>query len=113
MRTLLNEITGLQDILNGLAVPVESFTSTGVDLTYTIPVGYMLEDIIVNPVSDSTLRCTSEGSIVAGDIILDDDVTAAKGAVWQVKIFAPVARNIVLIGLPIGSKAYFIKRKIY
>lgn len=107
------DITDLTTILNGLATPVETFTTTAAPLAYTIPAGYLLEDIILKPVADATVRCDNQGTAVPGDVMPDDAVTAGSGAVWSVKKFAPAALTIVVVGMPAGSKIYFIKRKIF
>ena len=108
----ISSITGLQDILNSFAGGVTAFTTAG-DQPFTIPVGYLLEHIILKPVADCNVRCDVAGTITPGDVVMELAVTAAEGTVWVINKMAFADTNIVVVGMPAGSKVYFVKRKIY
>jgi hypothetical protein len=107
----ITDVTGLQAILNALATPVEAFTVVGTH-TYTIPAGHRLEALIMKPVSNCTVRCDTAGALEPGDVLIDLDITAA-GADVSVNKMAFVSTDVIVYGLPAGSKIYFVKRKIY
>lgn len=110
----INEVEGLQTVLNQLSNPVERFITTETQYEYNLPIGYLLEKIIIEPVANCSPYCSFAGG--TGDIIPEDAstiVSPAEGAVWIVNIFASAAiKNIIVNSIPVGTILYFIKRKI-
>lgn len=107
----ISDIAGLADTINSIGDAVQGFTSVSGTLTYTIPAGFLLEHVILKPLEDCNARIDLAGG-VAGDIMLEMPITAADGAVWVLNRMAFVDTAIVVVGMPAGSKAYFVKRKI-
>lgn len=108
----INNVTGLLQILNQLATPVEVFTTSG-NLVYTLPAGFILEKIIVVPVSDCDVTVENNGTLDPGDIVKEVPVSASTGSVLAVDLLAVNAsREINISGQPNGSTVTIIKRKI-
>lgn len=110
------EVVGLAEILNSFGSGAEAFTvGVGWDNRYNIPIGYVLEKIVVVPVVDCAPYCSFVGG-TTGDIIpLDVSyIIGVAGVVWSVNLFnASAAKVIEVSNVPNTSKVYFIKRKIY
>lgn len=108
----MDEVTGLPEAINALQVPVTEVVSDGSDIQYTIPVGYILEKVVVIPQApcQPSLQYAS-GS--PGDIIeAKADPTLVD--VWHMDIVAhSVPVYVMLVDLPAAGKAYFIKRKLF
>lgn len=114
-RIPINEVQGLQDALNALALPLETYVTAGADHNYSIPAGYSLEQVWIVPIADCSPFITSFGSVEEGDIVPEDPeaiVTPAKGLMLLLNMFCVAAKTIVFKGLPIGSKIIIKKRKI-
>ena len=108
----ISDITNLQTILNNFgAAAVDTFIITGSHV-YTILAGFLLEKIIVMPLTDCTVRVDNEGDIIGGDILAEQEVLAAQPLVAEVNVLAMADRNIVVFDVPAGSTLKFIKRKI-
>lgn len=107
----INEVFGLQQILNQLASPVEAFTPSGDEHVYTIPEGFLLEKIILRTATPSNLSVEFEGTLTPGDIV--PEVQTSGNSVLTVNVFATSPKNIKVTGIPAGANIYYIKRKIY
>jgi hypothetical protein len=111
----VERITTLQAQLNELASPIEKFvvSEEGTPYNYTIPAGFYLSDIMIDPAVNCSPWCGYAGG---ADIIPENDdyvVTEAQGDSWQVHVLATkAARQISIYGLPLDTKIYFIKRKL-
>lgn len=112
----IENVTDLQSMLNQLALPVDPVVVTATNNhTYALQVGYVLEKIVIRPVSNCTPSAVyandTENVIVAEDSI---EVTPADGKVWTVDVFAPVVvKQILVQNVPEASVIYFVKRKIF
>jgi len=110
----MEEVSGLADSLNDIistrvALPLTIATIT----TITVPDGYMIERIIIVPSANCKPVISYEDG-VSGDILPapEEDVTPAKGAVYEVSQFVVISRNILIQGVPLNSKIVYIRRKI-
>lgn len=111
----MNEVSGLIDALNALALPLETYITVDAEHSYNIPAGYALEQVWLVPVTNCTPYITSVGSSEEGDIMPPDEaneVTVAQGAMWLLNLFTVAGKTITFKGLPIGSKIIIKKRKI-
>lgn len=112
------DITNLTSILNELASPVEAFITTGADFQYTIPLGFLMEKIVVKPFSNCSPFASIEDSDVDDvflSLIPDDPDTIMKPSGKCFSIDEPAlikTREIIIYNLPPGSKVILIKRKI-
>ena len=82
---------------------------------HTIPLGYLLKYIIIIPIS----LCHPYMGFVGGDpgeligINYTIDITPNNCAVWNVGILSyPVAKSIIIEGVPEGSTIIFLREKI-
>ncbi len=107
----IDEVFGLQQILNQLASPVEAFTPPGDEHVYTIPEGLLLEKVIVRTTIPSNIRIENDGTSEPGDIVPEVETTGH--AVFTVNVFATAAKDIKVAGIPAAATIYYIKRKIY
>ena len=111
----IGDITGLQDILNALTTPVQSFIyGPDWDGRYTIPAGFMLEFIIVIPAVDAYPYAQTVGG-AGGDLVpldLENIVTPAEPAVWGLYKYYGVEKVIEVVNVPLASIVKFVKRKI-
>ena len=60
------EVSGLTEILNGLATPVERFFTTGAVFEHTIPIGYELERFVLQPAANCFPSAEIEDSDTVG-----------------------------------------------
>lgn len=106
----ISDVAGLQNVLNSLAAPVEAFTANGADIPYNIPVGYLLEKVIIAPLTSCTPSAKFAGG-TKGDLVAAHE-DALTDDVWDVNVPAISAiKSIVVQEVPNG-KVIFIKRKI-
>ncbi|MBN8834556.1 MAG: hypothetical protein ABS68_00320 [Niastella sp. SCN 39-18] len=109
----IGDISGLTQILNELSQPIETFTtSAAVDFEYSLPVNFLLSDIIIKAPTTCVVAVTA--STIAGEefSIADLDVDADKGALVEVGILSYVAHQIKITGLPAGTSIKIIKKRI-
>lgn len=105
----IDDITNLTQILNGLAVPVESYVTSADPHVYTLPQNYMLEKIVVMPIADCTLTLDVE----AVEKVPATDVEAAEPQVITVDVLAiGASKNVTVNGVPAGSTLKFIRRRL-
>ena len=110
----ISDITNLQNILNGLATPVQVFVKAdgaGVAFTYTIPANYLLEKIIVQP-SAAVAATTLTDTDASENIMEDEAVASGKSVVWAVDMHAIADRHISISNLPVNTVITLIKRKV-
>jgi hypothetical protein len=110
------DIIGLVDALNTATgiMPDKVVSAIGV-IEYTIPTGWRLESVILEPSVDTFpyMGTADGGTYDIMPLDLDNPVTAADGVTWEVSVYAKNAPIVVTIGnMPVTSEAYFIKRKI-
>ncbi len=109
----ISDMPGLQEVLNTLANPKETFVTDGGVLAYQVPIGFLLEKIIVFPASNAYPFCAYAGGVDGDIIFADSEVITPEGKAWVVNIMAGVtAKNIVVSALPAASTVVIIKRKI-
>lgn len=109
----LASVTGLQDIINGLANPVQAYT-VGVDaspsFTFKIPAGFLLEKVILEPPINCTVNLYDMD--LAEVVIEPEEIISSRGAVWSVNMHAIADRNIRIETLPANTIITLIKRKV-
>jgi hypothetical protein len=106
----INEVAGLQNVLNALAAPVEAFAANGADILYQVPVGYLLEKIIIAPNTACTPSAKYAGGVKGNLVEPHEDVLTED--VWDVNVPAiSNVKNIVVQEVTDGI-VIFIKRKI-
>ena len=93
--------------------PVEVFDTNGGPLLYTIPAGYLLEKVLIKAGVDVNAGAETTDAPGSENIIVTQAIPAAEGAVWLINKMAwNNSVSINVLGLPVGVKVYFIKKKI-
>ena len=108
----------LVTVINNIANPVEAYIIDAdhlAGLSYTIPDGFMLEEVVIRPQAD---RVCSLKNFDAEEedawIFQDEPASAAAGRPFTVKLLGTPGGEMPLVfyGGGLGDKVSFIKRKI-
>jgi hypothetical protein len=99
----ITEVTGLQDFLNALGPKIQRFEATGT-FRYTIPVGFIVEWLLVKPTLDCTVTI-DDGNGNASNV----DVIALHGEPITCMYNAGEERVIEITNLPLKTLV-FVKR---
>jgi hypothetical protein len=114
----INDINGLMEALQLKAddatiqqiLGEQEMLTFNADGTYDIPAGYLLEKIIVMPGADTDV---SIGTAVGlDDIQPSQTMSATRGAVVTLNLFAKALRRIYFTGLNANTSIIFFKKKI-
>ena len=112
---LLKKIVDYVDQENVYKTQIETFITTTNPHVYTIKENYILEMIVIVPVSDCNPYLQTQGTSTPGDIVPLDSmnaVPAITGTVWTLdKLALSGDINIEAVDVPIGSKLIFLTRK--